>query len=97
MPEFTPRARRTDPVSSIAAGREIEASGAAATQRELTAKAVADHPGSTTRELSAITGLDRYMLARRTKECEQARLIKRGEVRRCLKSDRPAVVWFPAS
>lgn len=74
-----PRARREDPLSSHAAADALERSGRGAAQMTATLRAIAEHPGRTTRELAEITGLDRYMLGRRAADLARAGRIRRTE------------------
>lgn len=84
-------ARSTDPLSSVLAGDEIEASGKAAAQRGKALAAVRSNPGLTSKELSAKTGLDRYMLARRLPELLIE--VEKGAMRICSVSKRLCVTW----
>lgn len=87
-------ARKSDPRSSHEAAEAVTASGARAGQQDLTAKAVERYPGLTSLELSKRSRIDRYTLARRLSECEEARMVKRGPSRRCTVSGRTAVTWW---
>ncbi len=87
-------ARSSDPLSSHLAAEEIAVSGTQAAQQALTVTAVLSYPGSTSRELHDKTGLDRHALARRLSECERKGLVKRGVMRTCRSSNRPAVTWW---
>ena len=93
----TPAARATDPESSHLAAEEITASGKRQEQIGLAITAVRDHPGNTSMELSELTGLDRYMLARRLPDAETAGAIRRGEQRVCQVSNRRALTWYPTA
>lgn len=92
----TPAARRTDPETSHAAAEVITKSGERAHQQHQTAAAVKRHPGHTSQELSELTGIDRYTLARRLPECETAGSAKRGAVTECTVTKRKALTWWPA-
>lgn len=87
-------ARNTDPISSHIAAEDIAMSGLQAAQQALTATAVCNYPGLTSLELSEKSTLDRYILARRLSECERKGLVKRGDIKRCSVSGRPAVSWW---
>lgn len=63
-----PQARATDPASSHLAADRLERSGRGRTHREALYVAVCEHPGMTSRELAAITGLERHEAARRLPE-----------------------------
>lgn len=89
-------ARTTDPITSHMAAADIIASGCASKQRRRAAAAVRNHPGRTSLELSRVTGIDRYELARRLPECEREGMVKRGDHRRCNASGKQAVTWWGA-
>lgn len=93
----TPAFRRTDPHTSELAAEAYTASGARASQQRAAAAAVARFPGKTSRELSALAGLDRHELARRLPECEVGRSVYRGSSRSCRESGRLAITWWPAA
>ena len=76
----TPRARRSDPLSSHAAADKMERSGKLNRQCDQVLEAVREHPGSTSRELHALTGLDRHMVARRLPDLEKRGLVGRTVV-----------------
>lgn len=61
-------ARNTDIGTSHAAANFIAASGIQKDQQAKAAAAVKLHPGLTSMKLAQVTGLDRYMLARRLPE-----------------------------
>jgi hypothetical protein len=88
-------ARNTDPHTSHEAAEFMQASGKRAAQQQLTATAVAQYPGLTSLELARKCKMDRYMLARRLSECEQAKQVRRGEAKRCSVSGRTALTWWP--
>lgn len=92
----TPAARNSDPVTSHLAAEEITASGVRFSQQRQVADAVRRHPGHTSQELAELTGLERYMLARRLSECETAGTVKRGEPKRCSVTGRQALTWWLA-
>lgn len=83
-------ARATDPLSSVLAGEEVEATGVATFQRQQALRAVKSFPDKTSKELAALTGLDRYVLARRLPEILE---IEKGEMRKCVVSGRMSVTW----
>lgn len=84
-------ARSADPLSSVLAGETIESSGKASMQRLKALAAVRSNPGLTSKELSAKTGLDRYMLARRLPELLVE--VEKGAMRICSVSKRICVTW----
>jgi hypothetical protein len=92
----TPAARLTDPESSHDAEAHINATGSRAEQQAQTVAAIRQFPGLTMRELSAATGIDRYVLGRRVSECETSGAVRRGVKRDCAVSKRKAEPWWPA-
>ena len=88
----TQNARNTDPESIHLAGEEITNSGQRQRQIDLVSAVVRDMPGRTSRELAAITHLDRYMLARRLPDCAS---VRKGDMRKCVVSQKQAVTWWP--
>lgn len=92
----TPIARARDPESSHLAAKEITANGKRQAQQQQTSDAVRAHPGRTSQELAQITGLDRYMLARRLPECVTAGTVKKGALIECIVTRRKAIAWWPA-
>ena len=90
----TPIARPSDPISSHIAADDITRNGTRGEQQKLAAQAVKDNPGKTSLELSTVSNLDRYQLARRLPEIEGL-YVEKGPIRRCTKSGRPAVTWYP--
>lgn len=91
----TPAARKTDPVTSHLAAEYHTRSGDRARQQAQTAEAVRLHPGHTSQELAQLTGLDRYMLARRLPECVTAGRVTKGSTQRCSVTGRLALTWWP--
>lgn len=91
----TPIARASDPVTSHLAAKEITASGVRFSQQKKVADAVRRHPGHTSQELAEMTGLERYMLARRLPECVTARTVRKGEPKHCDITKKLALTWHP--
>lgn len=89
----TPVARGTDPASSHMAAREITASGARGSQARIALDVVMENPHRTSFELSEACYLDRYQVARRLPELEEAGFVEKGIIRRCRVSGRHAVTW----
>lgn len=87
-------ARANDPESSFIAAEANEMSGRRRAQKLLTVAAVLAHPGSTSRELHELTGIDRHTLGRRLSEVAKDGKIKRGEQRVCTFAKTPAVTWW---
>jgi len=85
--------KTNNPVSSKIAGAMIENSGIAENQRAAALNAVKRWPGKTSLELAKLSGLDRYILARRLPEIKE---LKQGDDRRqrcCRVTGRMSVVW----
>jgi len=95
------RARATDPWTSHAAARDLEASGRGSLQREAVLALVGAHPGETSAEIGSRAApthevlMDRWLAARRLPELERAGLIRRGAVRECSQVRRPCLTWWP--
>lgn len=94
LPDARPLARRTDPVTSHEAAREI--AGSVAALETWAAECVASAPGLTQRELGArFCPDDLRRIGRRLSECARKGLIKRGPVRKCSITGRSAETWWP--
>jgi len=89
----TPAARRDDPESSHLAAEHVTATGLRRSQQQRTLEAVRANPGKTSAELAAITGLDRFMLARRLPELEPLWVAK-GVMVTCTVTRRRAHCWW---
>lgn len=91
----TPIARANDPESSHCAGEEITASGRRQQQIAMTISVVRKHPGHTSMELSEITGVCRFVLARRLPEAVTAGAVVKGIQRPCSVTGKLALTWLP--
>jgi hypothetical protein len=91
----TPAARNTDPNASHEAAEHITKTGLRAQQQRMASKAVEQHPGLTSLELSQKSHICRYMLARRLPEAETGHTVRRGPERKCTVSGRSACTWYP--
>ncbi len=89
---FSPIARRSDPVSSHLAAREIN-QGIRSKQALIVLGLVRRHPGKTSLELSRLSDLDRYQIARRLSDLEHSGEVEKGEIRVCEIAGRMAVTW----
>lgn len=89
-----PRARKTDPETSHAAARQVEASGTAKRHGEMIVTALRANDGLTSEELASRAGLDRVAAARRMKELETDGRIRRGPPRKSAITGRPGVTWW---
>lgn len=90
---MTALARNTDPSTSHAAADYVERTGIASTQRTKVMRALRQHPGTTSAELAAVAGLDRYIVARRLPELSERGLAEKALIRRCTVSGIAAVTW----
>ena len=88
-------ARRSDPETSQAAARSVEASGRADAQRAKCLQAVRDFPGRTAVELAAVTKSDRYMFSRRLPELAASGQIHKGPPRLCQVHNTAMLTWLP--
>lgn len=95
-----PRARRTDPISSLHAADLLERTGAHRAQAEAILAAVRRFPNSTSHEIARAAGIDRYAVARRCPELAQVGLIERvmptDASIPCSVSGKRVVRWRPA-
>lgn len=90
-------ARATDPGTSHEAASYLVASGMQRDQQSTAAAAVQQHPGLTSMKLADVTGLDRYMLARRLPELLKTKQVWRGPAMPCPVSGRSACTWWPVA
>ena len=88
--QLTPCHRSSDPRSSFLADKEITESGKRENDIQRAEKAVEMYPNCTSRELAEITGLCRYMLAKRLPE---SRKVYQSGERKCIYSNRLCVTW----
>lgn len=88
-----PIARASDPVTSHLAAEHVTQSGIRSRQQHAVLAIVKLYPGRTSQELARY-GIDRYALARRLPELDDAGLVRRGEMRRCSVSGRQALTWW---
>jgi len=88
---------RDDPFTSDLAGRAIEASGAAESQRLRCLDMVRLHPGCTSAELAVAMGIERHIPARRLSELAVHGLIVRGPARHCDVGGALAITWLPVA
>lgn len=72
----TPMSRATDGYGSTDAEARINKSGQVALEQRQVLRAFIRHPGRTTKELSALEGLDRHMVARRAPQLAEIYLHK---------------------
>lgn len=90
-------ARTTDPATSWEAAEHVVTSGKAAMQQSTAMQAVKANPGHTSAELARYCTLDRYQLARRLPELEDAGRVIRGPSRKCLATGHSATTWWPVN
>lgn len=82
--ELEAASRKTDPLSSKRAAKEIERTGTLKGQRLIALELVKQFPGRSSKELSKLGTLDRYQLARRLPELEvmkHVRVTQTGKIR----------------
>lgn len=91
---FQPAHHKTDPATSKLAEDAITASGARLTQAQKVLGLVKRHTGLTSAEYTKVTTLDRYAIARRLPDLEHNGCIRKGIVRQCGISHKPAVTWW---
>lgn len=89
----SPASATADPPTSHAAELEINQSGLRDRQALQVLEAVRQWPGRTSRELAAVSGLERHLVARRLPELRDAGFVRQGEIRRCAESHRLALTW----
>lgn len=77
--EARKRARVGDPASSHRAAYEVTASGRAGSQRQQVYDALVRWDGSSSKQLAHLSGLDRFLVARRLPEMERDGIVKRYE------------------
>jgi DNA-binding MarR family transcriptional regulator len=88
-------ARRTDPVSSAMADDESKASGTRKRSLDLVVGFLYRHPKKTSRELAAISQLDRHEVARRLSDLKKAGLATHSpRPRPDTAGGRPGVEWW---
>lgn len=95
LPEERKLARASDPSTSKAAAERVVRSGRQASQKDRVLTALRDRPGSTSGELAAALGGDRYIASRRLPDLERDGLVARGASRECRANGGAAVTWFP--
>ena len=92
-PMHAPIARKRDPETSRQAAKAITESGARKNQQNTILNAIKSYPGRTSYELTRCCPLDRYQVARRCAELEQAGLIRKSLPRECQITGRNAHTW----
>ena len=94
FPNREPIARNTDPQTSHRSATELTTSGKRDAQKARVLTAVKDHPGLTSSELARISGLDRYLVARRLPDLRNDRLVYNGQARECSVTRKQALTWI---
>lgn len=90
--------RATDPETSAEAARQVEASGAAGTHREIILAEVRRLSGQTSGEIASRTGIERHETSRRLSDLCRAGLVISGAPRRCNACGTRQMTWnSPAS
>jgi predicted transcriptional regulator len=94
-----PSASRTDPETSHEAAEAVTVSGVAQRQCEIVLRLVEEHPGLSSYRLAELSqDLNRYQIARRLPELEEAKLVhRRKRSDGTYERDRNGVLWFPGA
>ena len=92
-PRMPPAAANADPGTSHAAAREVTEGGSRARQCEEVLAALRRHPGSTSLELAAASGIDRHTCGRRLPDLRATGRVRQGAARACRVGGRQAVTW----
>lgn len=87
-------ARRTDPITSKIAAKQMVESGKADSQRDRLLAILKANPEKTARELSDISGMDYFQIQRRIGELEKLNLAARVRTRSCTITDRLMTEWI---
>ena len=93
--DMFPAARRTDPKTSKQAADDVTVSGQRRRDVDRVAEAVRAHKGSTARELANFAKLDYEMVHKRLPDAERLGLLFRAGDRRCSRTQKKAVLWWP--
>lgn len=93
--DLIPSAGTRDPVTSFEAAERVNKSGRRQANIERVYKAVQNHSGYTSRELSYIVDLERHEVARRLSDLLKMGLVRQGGKRTCMKAGTMAVTWLP--
>lgn len=91
-----PASRLTDPISSEEAAKQHLMDKRMETQCLKVLDLVLRYPGKTSLELADISGMDRYIVARRLPQLEHGGMVRKGEIRQCTVGHRNAVTWWKA-
>jgi len=86
--------RRGDPITSALAARKVCRSGKLGKQKRDVLKALQANNGSTSGEVSAKIGNDRYVASRRLPDLERDGLVARGPARKCTVVGSMCLTWW---
>jgi len=75
---FESLTRRSDPQSSKRAAKEVVENGTVRNHEEIIVDLLRMYPGSTTKQLASYGPLDRVQIARRMKELEKKKVVRRA-------------------
>lgn len=89
-----PLSRNADPVGSFQAAERTRKTGLGSRKRLAVFHALRSNQGSTSAELAAAAGMDRYDIARRLPELAKANWVVRGRTRPCKVCGVPCTTWF---
>ena len=92
--ELAPAHKRSDPVTSSLADREITESGKRLTRSKFFAELVGSYEGHTSSEIAHMFDADRYERAKRLSDARGLNLVKNGENKRCDVSGKLAMTWW---
>jgi hypothetical protein len=93
-----PIASAKDPWTSHEAANDLTRSGIRAEQKLQVLKALRQYPGSTSAELAAKSGMDRYRTARRLPDLRADGLVTNGmpqQCKPCSVTGKMALIWNP--
>jgi hypothetical protein len=88
-------ARRSDPETSHEAAREIVASGTDAAQCERVLEALRRYPNHTSADLAKLSGIDRYVTARRLSELQASGRARTGGKTLSHSTGKSGMAWWP--
>jgi len=89
-----PLSRNKDCITSFLAAEKLLRSGKLRGQRKAVLRALRLNDGSTSAEISAKIGSDRYVASRRLPELEKAGLCARGQIRLCKVTRSSCLTWW---
>lgn len=82
-------------LTSQLAAQRTDDSGADQTQREIIYAYLCDHPGDTSQEISAATGIESHDVSSRLTELRDEGRVWNGDKRKCREKNQTMLTWFP--